>query len=103
MLSAKQTGKQVLPVLAHAGVHGLLMLIFLFCFIPIDTLLILKLIGFQVVTHFLIDISKGRMNGWFPILIDPSNKWFWLLFGFDQFLHALVIIGMSYYAVAQLF
>jgi len=58
------------------------------------------LFGFQLITHFLIDVWKGRMNGWFPTLQSPANKWHWIVFGFDQFLHALVIIGMSVYAVS---
>jgi len=42
------------------------------------------------------------MNGWFPALQSPANKWHWVVFGFDQLLHALVIIGMSLYAVSSL-
>jgi len=53
-----------------------------------------------LITHFLIDVWKGRMNGWFTTLQSPANKWHWTVFGFDQLLHALVIIGMSLYAVS---
>jgi NADH:ubiquinone oxidoreductase subunit H len=55
--------------------------------------------GLQLVTHFLIDVWKGRMNGWFPALRSPSNKGHWIVFGLDQLLHTLVIIGMALYAV----
>ncbi|MEO6903286.1 MAG: DUF3307 domain-containing protein [Bacteroidia bacterium] len=60
--------------------------------------LLWKLIVFQLVTHFLIDVWKGRMNGWFPTLQSPTNKWHWMLLGFDQLLHATVIITMVHYA-----
>ena len=78
-------------------VHTLLMGIFLGCMGIESTIL---LMGFQLITHFLIDVWKGRMNGWFPALQSPANKWHWIIFGFDQLLHALVIIGMSLYAVS---
>ena len=97
MLNAKQLGKPLLPIFAHAMVHTLMMGIFLGCLGISNTLL---LMGFQLNTHFLIDVWKGRMNGWFPSLQSPNNKWFWILFGFDQLLHALVIIGMSSYAIS---
>jgi hypothetical protein len=98
MLNAKRFGKPLYPIFCHAEVHAILMGVFI------------KLIGFswgitiilfaiQSVTHFLIDVWKGRMTDWFPLLQDPANKWHWVLFGTDQFLHAFVIILMSYYAV----
>ena len=42
----------------------------------------------------------NRLYGWFPALQSPANKWPWIVFGFDQLLHALVIIGMSLCAVS---
>lgn len=102
MLNAKRLGKPLYPILCHAIVHGLLMGLFLrFClggwFTSNDT--VAYLIYFQIITHFLIDVWKGRMNGWFPALQSPANKWHWIVFGFDQLLHAIVIILMSMYAV----
>jgi hypothetical protein len=32
------------------------------------------------------------------LLQNPANKLHWILFGFDQLLHSLVIIEMSLYA-----
>ena len=98
MLNAKRLGKPLSPIMAHAGVHTILMFLFLVCFIASLKILLL-LSAFQFITHFLIDVWKGRMNGWFPALQSPANKWHWVVFGFDQLLHVLVIVGMSVYAV----
>jgi hypothetical protein len=97
MLSAKRLGKPLFPIFAHAGMHTILMFITLIYF-DVDLKLTLELSAFQLTTHFLIDLWKGRMNGWFASLQSPANKWHWIIFGFDQFLHALVIIIMSYLA-----
>lgn len=56
-----------------------------------DTGCWLGLFAFEVVTHFLIDTLKGRANGWYPVLQDPTKHAYWYAFGFDQFLHACVI------------
>lgn len=93
MLDAKKYGTPLLPILAHAGVHALLMGLFLFI---INASNLLLLIGFQLATHFAIDTLKGKMNKWFPSLLDQTNRWHWVMFGADQFLHALVIISMLY-------
>ena len=94
MLNAKRLGKPLFPILTHAMVHTLLMGIFLGC---LEISNIILLMGFQLITHFLIDVWKGRMNGWFPALQSPANKWHWVVFGFDQLLHAIVIIIMVKY------
>lgn len=99
MLNAKQLGKPFIPIFIHAAMHTMLMSLVLGWFIGFTNDWA-YLVIFQWVTHFLIDVWKGRMNGWFPSLQSPANKWHWIVFGFDQLLHALVIIGMSLYAVS---
>ncbi len=99
MLNAKRLGKPLFPIFTHAGMHTILMFLLLVFFIN-DLGLVLKLSAFQLTTHFLIDVWKGKMNGWFPSLQSPANKWHWIVFGFDQLLHAIVIIVMSLYAVS---
>lgn len=94
MLNAKKLGKPLTPILAHASVHAALMGIFLLIIGVRDSSLSI-LILFQLTTHFLIDVWKGRMNGWFPSLQSPANKWHWVIFGFDQLLHAVVILMMA--------
>jgi len=95
MLNAKRLGKPLLPILCHACCHGVLMYVALLFFT--DTITATQLCLFQVITHFLIDVWKGRMNGWFPALQSPANKWHWIVFGADQFFHATVIILMVHF------
>jgi hypothetical protein len=97
MLNAKRLGTPLLPILTHAMVHTLLMGIFLGCMGISNAIF---LMGIQLITHFIIDVWKGRMNGWFPALQSPAIKWHWVVFGFDQLLHTFVIIIMSIYAVS---
>lgn len=102
MLNAKRLGKPLLPILIHAGVHALLMGIALTIIgygslFQFDT--IPKLMLFQWLTHFIIDVWKGRMNGWFPSLLNPTNKFHWWIFGIDQFFHTTVIILMVDYII----
>lgn len=98
MLRAKGSGKPLFPIFKHALTHTTLMFIFLlFANLSNEKLLVLSV--FQLTTHFLIDTLKGNMNIWFPILQNPINRWHWVMFGFDQLLHALVIVLMSVYAL----
>ena len=97
MLSAKRLGTPLFPIFIHAAMHAMLMSLVLGWFIGF-TKEWAYLVIFQWITHFLIDVWKGKMNSWFPALQSPTNKWHWIVFGFDQLLHALVIILMSFYA-----
>lgn len=97
MLNAKRFGKPLIPILIHALVHATLMGIVLKIFLP-NNGVVMWLVLLQLSTHFIIDVWKGRMNGWFPVLQSPTNKLHWVIFGLDQYLHALVIIFMSYIA-----
>ena len=101
MLNAKRLGKPYYPIFIHACVHGLLMSVPLF-FAVGYTHQLLQLVCFQIITHFIIDMWKGRMNGWFPSLQNPANKWHWIVFGFDQLLHAIVIIKMAEYFITNI-
>jgi hypothetical protein len=100
MLGAKRFGKPLYPIFCHAAVHYILMGLFLrIClggwFKSWD--IISQVLLLQLFSHFLIDVWKGRMNGWFPELQSPANKSHWIIFGFDQLLHAVVIILMAHY------
>lgn len=101
MLSAKRLGKPFYPIFIHALVHACLMLVTLAAF-GLSGLPLAGLFLFQLLSHFLIDVWKGRMNHWFPSLQSPSNKWHWVVFGFDQLMHTVVIILMSAFANNQL-
>jgi hypothetical protein len=98
MLNAKRLGKPFFPILAHAGVHALLFFLAVLALHGIEGALISAAI--QLPTHFFIDVLKGRMNGWFPSIQSPSNKFHWWAFGADQFLHQLVIIVITYFTYA---
>jgi hypothetical protein len=98
MLNAKRLGTPTFPILCHAGVHAILMSIVLKCF-GFSWIVVACLYTIQLSSHFLIDVWKGKMNSWVPTLQSPANKWHWIVFGFDQLLHALVIIFMSVFAI----
>lgn len=96
MLAAKRFGTPLSPIIAHAWVHAGLMaipLIFITHNIHLTGLLVL----FQFVTHFIIDVLKGKFNYWFKAFQNNTAYPHWYLFGFDQFLHQLVIIIMAYF------
>jgi hypothetical protein len=62
MASAKFLGKPLYPIFCHALIHASLMIIVLLCTLNIEITTILYLFIFQLITHFLIDVLKGRMN-----------------------------------------
>lgn len=43
-------------------------------------------------SHFFIDIAKGRLSARFPVLADIQGKPYWMLYGFDQLLHQMVLV-----------
>ena len=91
MLNAKRYGRPLVPILTHAAVHSVLMAI---CVGFYTNSFKLSLLAFsiQLVSHFVIDVWKGKMNVWFPIVQSPTNKLHWVLFGLDQLLHQIIII-----------
>lgn len=99
MLNAKRLGKPLYPIFTHAFIHASLMLVLLALVFGFSGFKLASLFLFQLITHFLIDVWKGKMNSWFPTLQSPANKWHWIIFGLDQLLHALVIIKMADYAM----
>lgn len=99
MLNAKRLGKPLYPIFTHAFIHASLMLVLLALVFGFSGFKLALLFLFQLITHFLIDVWRGKMNSWFPELQSPENKWHWIIFGLDQLLHALVIIKMADYAM----
>ena len=91
MIRAKADGRNPWPILLHAGIHaGLVSICLLFWQTPWKTLLLLVLL--ELVTHFLIDTAKGRLTARFPALADMQQKPYWMLYGFDQLLHLMVLV-----------
>jgi hypothetical protein len=99
MLRAKEVGKPLFPIFTHALVHATFMTLLLIFFLGPTNPKILPLFLFQLGTHFIIDILKGRLNIWFPVVQSPKTPRYWVVFGLDQYLHGLVIIAMSHYAI----
>ena len=100
MIRAKADGRNPWPILLHAGVHaGLMGLCLLVWGVSWKLLLILALVEF--VSHFLIDTTKGRLTAHFCILGDMQKKPYWMLYGFDQLLHLLVIMMIWYYSIVD--
>lgn len=56
--------------------------------------MVLVLYAFQAISHTIIDVLKGKINFYFPQTREISDVKFWVVFGFDQFLHASIIILM---------
>jgi len=92
MLAAKKTGKPLMPIFQHAYMHATLMTCVLLFYTDARTAVLLW--SFQLVTHFTIDVLKGKCNVWFPSVANPADKAHWYIFGFDQLLHQIVIIIM---------
>ncbi len=97
MIRAKSNGKTLWPIAMHALVHAVLMGICLLTF-GIRWGLLLQLMLLEFVSHFIIDTIKARLTAHFPILADAGKKPHWMLYGFDQLLHQLVIIAIWYLA-----
>ena len=95
MIKAKADGRNVWPILLHAGIHAVLMgLCLLIWGVAWEMLLLLMLA--ELVSHFLIDTAKGRLTAHFPKLADMQQKPYWMLYGLDQLLHLLVIVCIWY-------
>ena len=92
MLKAKAIGKPFFLIFIHACIHGTLMCIVLLFFAPFKIVLLLT--SFQILTHFCIDVLKGKLNVWFPALADAKNPFHWYVFGLDQMAHQTVIVCM---------
>lgn len=99
MIRAKADGRNPWPILLHAGIHaGLVSICLLFWQTPWKTLLLLVLL--ELVSHFLIDTAKGRLTARFPALADMQQKPYWMLYGFDQLLHLMVLVLLWHFCIA---
>ena len=93
MIRAKADGRNPWPILLHSSIHAVLMgLCLLIWGVRMKALILLVL--FELVSHFVIDTSKGLLTARFPILADQQHKPYWMLYGFDQLLHQLVVVAI---------
>ena len=97
MIRAKADGRRVGPILGHAAVHAVLMG---FCMLVygVSWRMLLMLMEVELVSHFLIDTGKGRLSAHYPLLTDQGKKPYWMLYGLDQLLHQLVVVGIWWVA-----
>lgn len=90
MLAAKSKGAPLLPTLAHAAVHAVL--VGIVCAVVVSPVSGAIAFWIQLLWHFVIDVTKGRINVHFAAVKDPTKYPHWYLFGADQFAHQLVLI-----------
>ena len=95
MIRAKADGKKLWPIVLHATIHALLMG---FCLLAygIEWQLLLMLMLLELLSHFIIDTTKARLTNRFSYWADMRYKPYWMLYGFDQLLHQLVIVWIWY-------
>ena len=96
MIRAKADGRNPWPIMLHAAIHAGLMTICLLLW-AISWKAVLLAMAVEWITHFLIDWTKARLSIRFLILTDQQQKPYWMLYGLDQLLHQLVIVGIWYY------
>lgn len=98
MIRAKADGRHLWPILLHAACHASLMAVCMaVAGVPVQLMLLLSAV--ELLSHFVIDVSKGRLTALFPVLADQRQKPYWVLYGLDQLLHQLVIVWMCAVAV----
>lgn len=93
MLKAKRIGRPYSPIFVHAGVHAILMGLFILLMYDLESAMVTFTI--ELCSHFWIDVFKGKLNTWYPKLSIHSNPWHWYIFGADQFFHILIIIFIT--------
>lgn len=91
MIRAKADGRRLWPIALHASVHAVLMGVCL-CVYGVGWKWLLALTAIELVSHFVIDVSKARISSRYPYLSDSRRKPYWMLYGLDQLLHQLVVV-----------
>ncbi|MCK5410447.1 MAG: DUF3307 domain-containing protein [Gemmatimonadetes bacterium] len=94
MLRSKAVGTPPGPIGAHAGVHSGLVAVAVALVAGPGLGLVALAAAVELVSHFAIDVGRGRIMRRFPPLGDPANSSFWSVLGLDQLAHALVLVGL---------
>lgn len=95
MLMAKREGGPVGPIALHGAIHGALAALAIgITATPQPGTLAL---GAAIVlfSHFAIDLARARLLAGAPAFGDASQREFWLVLGFDQLLHGVVLIAAA--------
>jgi len=86
MIKAKAKGYPYIPIFQHAMLHAIgVFLVLMFNSISVEKVILAS--AFEFITHFCIDVTKGRVETKWPKLKDQTNPYHWHLFQLDQFLH----------------
>lgn len=99
MLAAKRFGKPIFPIFKHGFVHAGIMgmplwVMGVWGYFPAS--IFMEVFFLQLISHTIIDTLKGRFAKWISITADNTQKWYWIVMGFDQFLHQSIIALMIY-------
>ena len=93
MLRAKAIGRPLRPIFEHAGVHaGLVAMAVGIMGVSLRGIVLAAAV--ELLTHFAIDVGRGRLMHRFPRLSDPADGAFWTTLGLDQLAHGLVLLGL---------
>lgn len=90
MLKAKRFGTPIFPIVCHGAIHAILFSIVSFILFGIES--IYWVLPIELVSHFTIDLMKGKANNHFQAMQNPTNQLHWIAFGLDQLLHQVVIV-----------
>ncbi len=91
MIRAKADGKTYWPIALHSFIHAALIGVCLLIW-NVSWSQILMLSALEFGSHFFIDTAKGRLSARFPVLAGIHGKPYWILYGFDQLLHQMVLV-----------
>lgn len=95
MLEAKAEGGPVSLIASHAGVQALLVGIVVAAATGFQAGLVGPAVAIEFLTHFAIDLARGRLGARFPKIRDSSNRAFWWALGLDQLAHAMVLLWIA--------
>lgn len=98
IIRAKTDGKSLWPIVFHATIHAVLIGLCLVVY-GIRWQLLLALMMAELISHFVLDVSKTQISIRFPYWSDHRRKPYWMLHGLDQLLHQLVLIMIWYLAI----
>ena len=76
--------------LQHAGLHGALTYVILMHFLNLQACVILAV--FDAVFHYFVDWAHRRIT----VRKTTDSNQFWMWIGIDQFIHALVYLGIGF-------
>jgi hypothetical protein len=95
MLEAKAAGGPVSLIASHAGVQAVLVGIVVAAATGFEMRLVGAALAIEFLTHFAIDLARGRIGARFPKIRDSSNRSFWWALGLDQLAHYLVLLWIA--------